>query len=133
MTTIILLQRDSLCIFSHVVEDVKLRAKSQVLSDGLSEGESSLNCIFTINGKTGWLGGQSVGLVCLAGRQYFTVETQREGETPIFIITPVSQPSHPLPTVFIPQTTNKVYFNKIIYFYASIHYEDWNDFMNVSQ
>ena len=129
MTTIILLQRDSLCIFSHVVEDVKLRAKSQVLSDGLSEGESSLNCIFTINGKTGWLGGQSVGLVCLAGRQYFTVETQREGETLIFIITPVSH----LPTVFFPQTTNKVYFNKIIYFYASIHYEDWNDFMNVSQ
>ena len=129
MTTIILLQRDSLCIFSHVVEDVKLRAKSQVLSDGLSEGESSLNCIFTINGKTGWLGGQSVGLVCLAGRQYITVETQLEGETLIFIITPVSH----LPTVFFPQTTNKVYFNKIIYFFASIHYEDWNDFMNVSQ
>ena len=125
--------RDAHIFLNHVVEDVELRAKSQVLSDGLSEGESSLNCIFTINGKTGWLGGQSVGLVCLAGRQYFTVETQREGETPIFIITPVSQPSQPLPTVFFPQTTNKVYFNKIIYFYAYVHYEDWIDFMNVSQ
>ena len=116
---------------SHVVEDVKLRAKSQVLSDVFSM--KRVNCTFTINGKTGWLGGQSVGLVCLAGRQYFTVETQREGETPIFIITPVSQPSQPLPTVFFPQTTNKVYFNKIIYFYAYVHYEDWIDFMNVSQ
>ena len=43
-------------MFSHVVEDVKLKAKSQVLSDVFSK--KRVNCIFTINGKT--------GLVCLA-------------------------------------------------------------------
>ena len=63
--------RDAHIFLNHVVEDVELRAKSQVLSDVFSL--KIVNCNFTINGESGWLGGQSVGLVCLALGQYFTV------------------------------------------------------------
>ena len=102
---------------SHVVEDVKLRAKSQVLSDVFSM--KRVNCTFTINGKTGWLGGQLVGLVCLALGQYFTVLREK-------LLNLSSEHCHPLPTVSSSQTTNKFASIKvafIIIYYASIHYE----------